>query len=61
VIDSRNAKLMHEVQELDVAVLEFKSVFRRHGWIGEGIGCNSMRVETRRKGTAHGANKRQIW
>src|ERR1039457_5654422 len=30
VIDSRDTKLVHKVQELDVAVLEFKSVFRRH-------------------------------
>src|ERR1019366_3527249 len=51
VINGRNAKLKHIVQKLDVTVLEFKSVFRGHGWISEGIGYNSMRGETGRKGS----------
>lgn len=30
MIDRRDAQLMHEVQQFDVAVLKFKSIFRRH-------------------------------
>jgi hypothetical protein len=30
VIDRRDAKLVHGVQKLDVAVLEFKTVLRGH-------------------------------
>src|SRR5689334_20920592 len=31
VVNSRKAKLVNEVQQLDVAILELEAVFRRHG------------------------------
>src|SRR5438132_10986508 len=32
VIDGRDTKLVHRVQQFDVTILEFKSVFRGHGY-----------------------------